>query len=112
MLPYVAIGSRHFFTLLGYRRSSTRKRSLRSEMLFQKFAPFFNSQELETMTAAYNEAWPRLTQTSSIPAHRLSEVKAKLEHVILAAACSEKRDKELLETWRSQQSLAEAISIT
>ena len=48
------------------------------EMPFQKFAPFFSSQELDTMTAAYNEAWPQLTQTTSIPAHRLSEMKAKL----------------------------------
>jgi hypothetical protein len=66
-------------------------------MPFQKFAPFFSSQELDAMTAAYNEAWPQLTQTTSIPAHRFSEVKAKLEHVILAAACTGKRDKELLE---------------
>jgi hypothetical protein len=67
------------------------------EMPFQKFASFFSSEELDAMTAAYNETWPRLTQTTPIPAHQFSEVKAKLEHVILAAACTGKRDKELLE---------------
>jgi hypothetical protein len=66
-------------------------------MPFQEFAPFFSPDELDAMTAAYKEAWPQLIPVAAIFPDRFGDMKAKLAHVILAAACAGKRDKERLE---------------
>jgi hypothetical protein len=66
-------------------------------MPFQEFAPFFSPDELDAMTAAYNEAWPQLIGAAAVVPHQFSDVKVKLTNVILAAACAGKRDKERLE---------------
>ena len=66
-------------------------------MPFQDFAPFFSPDELDAMTAAYNDAWPQLMAVAAVFPGQFGDVKAKLAHVILAAACSGKRDKKRLE---------------
>ena len=66
-------------------------------MPFQKFAPFFGPDELDAMKAAYNEAWIQLTTGAAVVSPECGEVKNKLAQIILAAACTGKRDKERLE---------------
>ena len=63
-------------------------------MPFQEFAPFFSPDELDAMTAAYNEACPQLMAVAAVTS---GDMKAKLARMILAAACAGKRDKERLE---------------
>jgi hypothetical protein len=64
---------------------------------FQEFAPFFGPDELDAMQAAYNAAWVQLFAGAAIfPPPQCSEMKNKLAQVILAAACTGKRDKERL----------------
>jgi hypothetical protein len=66
-------------------------------MPFQEFAPFFGPDELEAMQAAYNAAWVQLIAGAAGISPRCGEMKNKLAQVILAAACTGKRDKERLE---------------
>ena len=66
-------------------------------MPFQEFEPFFSPDELDAMTAAYNGAWPQLISVTDVRPDRFDDMKAKLAHIILAADCTGKRDKELLE---------------
>jgi hypothetical protein len=66
-------------------------------MPFQEFTRFFNSAELNAMTAAYKGAMRQLVSNAAVCHHPLEDLKARLTNVILAAACSGKRDKERLE---------------
>jgi hypothetical protein len=64
---------------------------------FQEFTPFFGPDELDAMQAAYNAAWVRLLAGADGITPQGGEMKNKLAKVILAAACTGKRDKERLE---------------
>ena len=66
-------------------------------MPFQEFAPFFGPDELEAMTAAYNAAWYQLWLAGIAVALHPDAVKKKLAQVILAAACTGKREQKPLE---------------
>ena len=66
-------------------------------MPFQEFAPFFGPDELEAMTAAYNAAWYQLWLAGIAVALHPDAVKKKLAQVILAAACTGKREQKRLE---------------
>jgi len=66
-------------------------------MPFQQFAPFFGPDELEAMTAAYNAAWYQLWLAGIAVALHPDAVKKKLAQVILAAACTGKREQKRLE---------------
>jgi hypothetical protein len=65
-------------------------------MPFQEFAPFFGPDELDAMRAAYNEAWFQFIAGAAILPHQCVDMKNKLAQVILAAACTGKRDKKRL----------------
>jgi hypothetical protein len=67
---------------------------------FQEFTPFFGPDELDAMQAAYNAAWVQLLAGAAVitpQTPQRGEMKNKLAQVILAAACTGKRDKERLE---------------
>jgi hypothetical protein len=66
-------------------------------MPFQDFAPFFGPDELETMTAAYNAAWYQLWLAGIAVTLHPDAVRKKLAQVILAAACTGKREQKRLE---------------
>jgi len=63
-------------------------------MPFQDFTLFFGPDDLDAMIAAYNAAWYQLLVMGIAISPLL---KQKLERVILAAACTGKRDKKRLE---------------
>ena len=63
-------------------------------MPFQEFTSFFGPDDLEAMTAAYNAVWYQLLVTGMVVTPLL---KRKLVQVILAAACTGKRDRTRLE---------------
>jgi hypothetical protein len=67
-------------------------------MPFQEFAPFFGPDELEAMTAAYNAAWYQLWLAGIAVTLHPDAVRRKLAQVILAAACTGKREQKRLET--------------
>jgi hypothetical protein len=62
-------------------------------MPFQEFSAFFGSDDLEAMTAAYNAVWYQLVIMGLIVTPLL---KKKVTQVILAAACTGRRDRERL----------------
>ena len=66
-------------------------------MPFQDFAPFFGPDELEAMTAAYNAAWYQLWLAGIAVTAKPYTVRKKLAQVILAAACTGKREQKRLE---------------
>jgi hypothetical protein len=66
-------------------------------MPFQDFAPFFGPDELEAMTAAYNAAWYQLWLAGIAVTLHPDAVRKKLAQVILAAACTGKREQKRLE---------------
>ena len=59
-------------------------------MTFQRYAPFFQPDELHALTAAaYNAAWQDLLTLNATQAR---VVEKKLAQVILASACTGERD--------------------
>jgi hypothetical protein len=66
-------------------------------MPFQEFTPFFGPDELEAMTAAYNAAWYQLWLAGIAVIAQPYTVRKKLAQVILAAACTGKREQKRLE---------------
>jgi hypothetical protein len=66
-------------------------------MPFQEFTPFFGPDELEAMTAAYNAAWYQLWLAGIAVTLHPDAVRKKLAQVILAAACTGKREQKRLE---------------
>jgi hypothetical protein len=66
-------------------------------MPFQEFATFFGPDELEAMTAAYNAAWYQLWLAGIVVTTHPHAVRKKLAQVILAAACTGKREQKRLE---------------
>jgi hypothetical protein len=66
-------------------------------MPFQNYATFFEPEEIETLTAAYDLAWRRLHDASVVMnPEQASELKRRLSQVILASACAGERDAECL----------------
>jgi hypothetical protein len=63
-------------------------------MPFQEFTSFFGPDDLEAMTAAYNAAWYQLLVMGMVVS---PPIRRKLVQVILAAACTGKRDRKRLE---------------
>lgn len=66
-------------------------------MTFQRFAAFFQPDELGALTEAYEAAWRRIRATSlGMPAEEAAAVQTKLAQIILASACTGERDMERL----------------
>jgi hypothetical protein len=63
-------------------------------MPFQEFTSFFGPDDLDAMTAAYNAVWYQLLIMGMVVTPM---IRRKLVQVILAAACTGKRDRRRLE---------------
>ena len=63
-------------------------------MPFQEFTSFFGPDDLDAMTAAYNAVWFQLLVMGMVVTPL---IKRKLVQVILAAACTGKRDRRRLQ---------------
>jgi hypothetical protein len=66
-------------------------------MPFQEFAPYFGPDELEAMTAAYNATWYQLWLVGNAVTTHPDALRKKLAQVILAAACTGRREQKRLE---------------
>ena len=66
-------------------------------MPFEKYSPFFRPEDLDALTAAYNQAWHQLwVDGSSLSPNQASVAKRNLAQIILAAACNGEREPERL----------------
>lgn len=66
-------------------------------MPFQQYSGFFQPDEIEALTAAYNAAWLQLWATGfTFAADRAFVIKKNLAQMILASACNGERDVERL----------------
>jgi hypothetical protein len=65
-------------------------------MTFQKYAAFFQPDELDALTAAYNAAWQQIWTTNALNETQAAVIQKNLAQIILASACSGERDKERL----------------
>jgi hypothetical protein len=64
---------------------------------FQDYSDFFQPEEIEAFTAAYNAAWLQLWATGgTFSADQESVTKKNLTRMILASACKGERDIERL----------------
>jgi hypothetical protein len=62
-------------------------------MRLRDYSTFFEPEELEAMTAAYDAAWQYLrTNRPSLTAEQVQVLKKNLAQIILASACNGKRD--------------------
>jgi hypothetical protein len=62
-------------------------------MPLRGYSPYFQPEELNAMTAAYDAAWRHLrTNRPSLTAEQVQVLKKKLAQIILASACNGKRD--------------------
>ena len=64
-------------------------------MPFREYSSHFPSNELDAFTAAYEAAWRRLGAIGTTP-DQAAVLKKNLAQIILASACSGKRDVEQL----------------
>ena len=66
-------------------------------MRLQHYSSFFRPEEFDAMTAAYNAAWQHLqTNRPTLTADQVRVLKKNLAQIILASACTGKRDVERL----------------
>ena len=66
-------------------------------MRLQHYSSFFRPEEFDAMTAAYDAAWQHLqTNKSTLTADQVRVLKKNLVQIILASACTGKRDVERL----------------
>jgi len=66
-------------------------------MRLRDYSPYFQPEELDAMTAAYDAAWQHLrTNRRTLTAGQVQVLKKKLAQMILASACNGKRDVERL----------------
>jgi len=61
-------------------------------MTFQKYAAFFQPDELEALSSAYQEVWQQVWTTSSLNEAQAALIKNNLAQIILASACTGERD--------------------
>ena len=66
-------------------------------MTFDKYAAFFEPDELTAMTAAYDAAWQHVWTTCAMNEAQASVIKDNLAQIILASACTGERDRERLQ---------------
>jgi hypothetical protein len=61
------------------------------------YSPFFRPEEFDALTAAYDAAWEHLwTKEHALTTDQVPVVRNNLAQIILASACSGKRDVEQL----------------
>ena len=65
-------------------------------MTFQKYAAFFQPDELEALSSAYEEVWQQVWTTSALNEAQAAVIKNNLAQIILASACTGERDVERL----------------
>ena len=62
-------------------------------MRLQDYSSFFRPEEFDAMTAAYDAAWQHMrTNRPTLTADQVQVLKKKLAQMILASACTGKRD--------------------
>jgi hypothetical protein len=62
-------------------------------MRLRDYSPYFQPEELDAMTSAYDAAWQHLrTNKPSLTAEQVQVLKRNLAQIILASACNGKRD--------------------
>ena len=62
-------------------------------MRLRDYSSFFRPEEFDALTAAYDAAWRDLwTKRLTLPAEQVPALKKNLAQIILASACSGKRD--------------------
>lgn len=65
-------------------------------MIFQKYAAFFQPDELEVLSSVYKEVWQQVWTTSALNEAQAAVIKNNLAQIILASACTGERDVERL----------------
>ena len=66
-------------------------------MRLQHYSSFFRPEEFEAMTAAYDAAWQHLqTNSPTLTTAQVRVIKKNLVQIILASACTGKREVERL----------------
>jgi hypothetical protein len=66
-------------------------------MRLRDYSSFFQPEEFDALTAAYEAAWRDLwTKRLTLPAEQVPVLKTNLTQMILASACNGKRDVEQL----------------
>jgi hypothetical protein len=62
-------------------------------MRLQEYSSFFRPEEFDAMTAAYHAAWQHVrTNRPTLTADQVQVLKKNLAQIILASACTGKRD--------------------
>ena len=62
-------------------------------MRLRDYSSFFRPEEFDALTTAYDAAWRDLwTKRLTLPAEQVPALKKNLAQIILASACSGKRD--------------------
>jgi len=65
-------------------------------MRLRDYSSFFRPEEFDALTAAYDAAWQVWTKRLTLPAEQIPVLQKNLTQIILASACSGKRDAEQL----------------
>ena len=65
-------------------------------MTFRQYGAFFQPDELNALTSAYDAAWQEMAAPRVLTTAQASVLKSKLAQIILASACTGGRDKERL----------------
>lgn len=65
-------------------------------MQLRDYSSFFEPDDFRALTAAYDAAWQHLSAEGSVPFEQMPALKKNLAQIILASACSGKRDVEQL----------------
>jgi hypothetical protein len=65
-------------------------------MPFQKYSPFFASEQLRALTAAYEATWQQLACEAALNDAQAAVLKRNLAQIILASACNGEREPERL----------------
>ena len=65
-------------------------------MHLRDYSSFFQPDEFEALTAAYDAAWRQWTKRSTLTPDQVPVLQKKLAQIILASACNGNRDVEQL----------------
>ena len=63
-------------------------------MTFQQYAAFFQPDELDALTAAYDAVWQQVWMANAMNEAQASVINNNLAQIILASACTGERDME------------------